>query len=151
MPRPQILPSAQEMMKMVEQGWTHQQIADWVYQQTGEKVTRGSVSVALSRAGYATEKNRYAEEIPWRLTGKDLKAYPIRMLRLLGRRRAGEALSDDDTKRLDSWLSQLKREQAVVAYVVDEVPHIIYVPREAGDPRDIPIRRQPVFLHYPQD
>lgn len=151
MPRPQILPSAQEMMKMVEKGWTHQQIADWVYEQTGEKVTRGSVSVALSRAGYATEKHRYAEEIPWRLTGKDLKAYPIRMLRLLGRRRAGEPLSEDDTKRLDSWLDQLKRENAVVAYVLDEVPHVIYVPREAGDPRDIPIRRQPVFLHYPQD
>lgn len=150
MPRPQILPSTQELIKLVEQGWTHQQIADWVHETTGEPVTRGSVSVALSRAGYADQKHRYVEEIPWRLSGKDLKHYAVRMLRLLGRRRAGDELSADDTKRLDSWLAKLAEEKAVVAYAIDEVPHIIYVPREPGDPKDIPIRRQGVYLHYPE-
>lgn len=151
MPRPQILPNADRLLRLVEQGYTHQQIADLVREETGHTVTRASVSVALSRAGLTEEANRYAEEIPWHLQGKDLKHYAIRMLRLLGRRRAGQELTGEQATRLDNWLAKLHEQDAVVAYCADEVPRIIYVPRERGDSKEIPIRVKPVYLHLPSN
>jgi len=151
MARPQILPNADKLLQMVQAGMTHAEIADAVARDTGYPVTRAAVSVALSRAGLTVEKPRYAEEIPWRLHGKDLKHYAVRMLRLLGKRRAGEELTADENTRLNNWLAKLDEADAVVAYCADSVPRMIYVPREDTDPKDIPIRRKPVFLHYPQD
>ena len=151
MARPQILPNADKLLQMVQAGMTHAEIADAVSNDTGYPVSRAAVSVALSRAGLTEEKRRYAEEIPWRLHGKDLKHYAIRMLRLLGKRRAGEELTPDENVRLTNWMDKLAEADAVVAYCADSVPRIIYVPREDTDPKDIPIRRKPVFLHYPQD
>lgn len=151
MARPQILPNADKLLQMVQAGMTHAEIADAVSKDTGYPVSRAAVSVALSRAGLTEEKRRYAEEIPWRLHGKDLKHYAIRMLRLLGKRRAGEELTPDENVRLTNWMDKLAEADAVVAYCADSVPRIIYVPREDTDPKDIPIRRKPVFLHYPQD
>lgn len=151
MARPQILPNADKLLEMVQAGMTHTEIAQQVARETGYPVSRAAVSVALSRAGLTEEKPRYAEEIPWRLHGKDLKHYGIRMLRLLGKRRAGEELTPDENTRLTNWLDKLDEEDAVVAYCADSVPRIIYVPREDSDPKDIPIRRKPVFLHYPED
>lgn len=151
MARPQILPNADKLLEMVQSGMTHTQIAQQVEKETGYPVSRAAVSVALSRAGLTEEKPRYAEEIPWRLQGKDLKHYAIRMLRLLGKRRAGEELTKDENTRLNNWLEKLDEADAVVAYCADSVPRIIYVPRETTDPADIPIRRKPVFLHYPEN
>lgn len=151
MARPQILPNADKLLQMVQARMTHAEIADAVSKDTGYPVSRAAVSVALSRAGLTEEKRRYAEEIPWRLHGKDLKHYAIRMLRLLGKRRAGEELTPDENVRLTNWMDKLAEADAVVAYCADSVPRIIYVPREDADPKDIPIRRKPVFLHYPQD
>ena len=150
MARQQVLPNADKLLEMVQSGMTHAEIAEWVERDTGHHVTRAAVSVALSRAGLTEEKRRYGQEIPWRLQGKDLKHYAIRMLRLLGKRRAGDPLTEEETSRLDSWLAKLDEEGVVVAYCADQVPRIIYVPREPADPKDVPIRRNPVFL-YPTD
>lgn len=147
MGRPQQLPDAETLHRLVAQGMTHQQIVDWVWETRGERITRSAVSVALSRAGLADQAPRYREEIPWELTGKELKAYPVRMLRLLGRRRAGGELNEEEETRLNNWLAKLKEEHAVVAYCADAEPRIIYVPREPGDPRNIPIRKEPVYLN----
>lgn len=72
--------------------------------------------------------------------------YPARMLRLLGRRQTGKPLTEREDQRLDNWLARLKTEQAVVAYDPTHPNGFGYVPRQPGDPRDIPIRRQTVKL-----
>lgn len=152
MPRPRILPSDQQLEQWVKEGLTHEQIAERVRADTGQWVARSSVSVAIARAGLSEHHDRFDEEIPWRLKGKDLKAYPIRMLRLLGHRRRGHDLTVDENRRLDSWLSTMEAHNAVVAFDPDSDPGIFYIDREEGDALDgIPIRRERVYLTLPKD
>lgn len=147
MARPRILPSDQTLEKWVNQEHlTHQQIADRVLEETGYTVARSSVSVALTRAGLAGTHMRFKDEVPWRLKGADLRAYPVRMLRLLGHRRAGSELSPEENKRLDSWLNMLKENKAVVAHDPDATPAVFYIDGEDW-PDGIPIRRERVFLN----
>lgn len=150
MPRPRILPSDRTLERWVNEGLTHEQIAERVSKETGHYVARSSVSVAIARAGLSATHDRFADEIPWRLKGKDLRAYPIRMLRLLGHRRRGHDLTVDENKRLDSWLAMLDKENAVVAYDPDSTPSVFYVDREPDDEQwspGIPIRRKRVWLN----
>lgn len=131
-----VLPSKDELKKMLDAGYTHAQIAAEVSRQTGRPIRRSTVSSAIHRAGLSGPAKIYTEEIPWQVKEKDLTAYQARMLRLLGRRRAGIRNSEEMDARLDAWLAQLRREHAVVAYV----PEIGFVYVD-GDPDEngIPI------------
>jgi len=122
---------------MLDAGMTHAQIAAEVTRQTGHFVRRSTVSSAIHRAGLSGRNKQYDEEIPWTVKEKHLTAYPCRMLRLLGRRRAGIQNSQEQDDRLDSWLDQLHREHAVVTYVPDTDQGWFYVdgePNEKGIP-----------------
>lgn len=141
-----VTPSKNDLERYLERGLTHQQIAEEWEKETGEKVARSSISVACHRYGLSDARHRYTDTIPWKLRGDDLKAYPVRMLRLLGRRRLGELLTDEEARRLDSWLALLDRENAVVAWDPDSEPAVFYTDREPADPADIPIRPQRVWL-----
>lgn len=117
MPAPRILPDNATLRHLVEDdNLTHQQIADRVFRETGNPVSRSSVSAALSRAGISTPTSRYREEIPWRVKVPHIREYPARMLRLLGRRRSGQELNEQEAARLDSWLAMLEADNAVVGY-----------------------------------
>ena len=148
MARPRILPDTATLIHWVEdEGLTHEQIAERIFETTGQKPARATVSVAIARAGKSEPRKRFKEEIPWRLKGADIKAYPIRMLRLLGHRRAGDDLTDEENKRLDSWLETMERENAVVAWDPDSTPSVFYTDRQEGDHPEIPIRVQRVWLN----
>ena len=143
-----ILPADSELVAMSGRGMTHADIANEVQRRTGMRVTRAAVSVALMRAGEAKETPRHADTIPWTVGVKHSTEYPVRMLRLLGRRRAGLAINKPDAQRLDGWLRDLDRDNMVVGYcpdVPDGEPALVYLPAEAKDhDDDIPIRREPV-------
>ena len=126
---------------MVERGLTHQQIADVVTRETGYKVSRSTVSAALHRAQESAPAKKYPDEIPWRVREEHQTHYAARMLRLLGRRRAKIANSEEADKRLDSWLKQLREAGAVVTYVEDTPEGFHYV---AGvpEPNGVPILRK---------
>lgn len=145
MAAPRLLPPASELARLVEQGLTHQQIAEHVTTTTGQRVSRSTVSVALSRAGLAKDAMRYKEELPWKVKGEHLTQYPARMLRLLGRRRQGIELNEEEDGRLDAWMESLEERELVVAYA-PEVTGFIYVDAdEVGDGvGGIPIRRRVV-------
>ena len=145
MGRPQILPNSDELMALSNEGLTHQEIAERISERTGIPVARSAVSVALHRAGLVEPKERYSEEIPWSLSGGDLKSYPVRMLRLLARQRRGLALGEEESKRLQSWLDRMEEEEVVVAHDPDRNPSIFYVRRRPTDDDEIPIRRERVF------
>jgi hypothetical protein len=131
MPVPRVIPEPQELRRMTSQGWTHQQIADHVFASTGQRVTRGAVSSAVSRAGLSSPARRYSETLPWRVKIEHSKHYAARMLRLLGRRNESVELNATDEARLNGWLDGLKREGLIVAYVpeTDEGFHYIRPPR----------------------
>jgi hypothetical protein len=111
-----ILPPTSTLRALVEKGLTHQQIADAISKDTGYTVSRSAVSAALHRANETTRAKRYVDELPWVVHERHQTHYAARMLRLLGRRRAGITNSEESNKRLDSWLSQLEEAGAVVAY-----------------------------------
>lgn len=145
MAAPRLLPPASELARLVEQGLTHQQIAEHVLTTTGQKVSRSTVSVALSRAGLAKDAMRYKDELPWKVRAEHLTQYPARMLRLLGRRRAGVELNEDEDSRLDAWMESLEEHNLIVAYAPDNNGFIYVEPDEIGDASDgVPIRRRTV-------
>jgi len=140
--RPRKAPDRDTLVKLRQQGMSHQEIADWVWDTTGERISRSTISSALHRAGLTTEAARYSDTIPWRVHVEHLEEYPVRMLRMLGRRRASKDLTDSDNRRLDKWLHLLDENQAVVGYDPDNTEQgFHYVPRRDGEASDgIPIR-----------
>ena len=147
MARPRKLPDMNTLIRWRDEGLTQQQMADRVWMTTGEKVSRGSISAALVRAGKSSDKPRYKDTVPWKVQQQHLTEYPVRMLRLLGRRRAGLPLKPEEDQRLDNWLAVLKREKAVVGYDPDNPEQgFHYIDPKGSDGRDgIPIRRQRIW------
>lgn len=145
MAAPRLLPPANELAKLVQAGLTHQQIADRVSEELGHRVSRSTVSVALSRAGLSREAMRYKEEIPWKVRAEHLTQYPARMLRLLGRRRQDIELTDDEENRLDAWLDALEEREIVVCYAPDNGGFIYVDADEVHDGEGgIPIRKRTI-------
>lgn len=147
MARPRKVPDVGQLISWRDIGLTHQQMADRILDEYGVQVSRSSISAALSRAGKSEDKARYTDTIPWRVRTIHLKEYPARMLRLLGRRRAGGELSENETQRLDSWLKMLADGNAVVGYDPDnDAQGFHYIDPSGDDGKDgIPIHRQRVF------
>ena len=145
MPVPRLIPDSTELRRLVRQGKTHAEIADLVYERTGQRVTRGAVSSAISRAGLSSPANRYKDQLPWRVRIEHSKHYAARMLRLLGRREGGEELNEQDVARLDAWLDRLRAEGVIVAYAPDTEEGFFYVkPPKGYRRRGAPILRQEV-------
>ena len=139
-----ILPPDQELIKMVDAGLTHQAIADRVSSEVGQPVSRSAVSAALHRAGASKNNHRYKDVIPWTVKTEHAGAYHVRMLRLVGRRRQQLPLNEDESQRLNRWLKELDRLNAVVAYAPHTAMGFHYVERDEADdyPDGMPIRRR---------
>ena len=145
MPAPRVLPDTTVLLRFVDQGLTHQEIAARLSQTLGVNVSRSSVSAALSRAGVSKGTMRYKDELPWRVKGEHLTQYQARMLRLLGRRRAEVELTDEEDTRLDSWMESLEENKWVVGYAPDNGGFIYIDADEVNDGSDgSPIRRRTI-------
>lgn len=137
---PRVLPPIDQLLRWVEAGYTHDEITGLILEQTGQQVSRSSISVALHRAGKTATLPRFDEELPWTVRSIHAAQYPARMLRALGRRRRGMDLAVDESRKLDNWLTKVSDHGIVVAY--DDEHGFFYVPAKGGDGADgIPIRR----------
>jgi len=143
-PAPRLIPDRTELRRLVGAGKTHQQIADIVFERTGQRVTRGAVSAAISRANLSSHASRYKDHLPWRVRVEHSKHYAARMLRLLGRRDGGEQLNEDDELRLDSWLAKIQQKKVVVAYAPDTEEGFFYVPKPRGHRQKVPILHEEI-------
>lgn len=133
-----VLPPASELKRLRDRGMSLRNIADHVYDTTGEKVTPAAISAALSRAGYAMDPPRYENLIPWRVQMRHQKHFMVRMLRLEGRRRKGLPLKPEDERRLDDFIEELNDNQAVVHYNPNYGTDGFYaVPRREGIDTDL--------------
>jgi hypothetical protein len=122
---------------------THAQIAEAIGREVGYPVSRSTISAALHRAGETSAAKRYPEEIPWKVHEQHQTHYAPRMLRLLGRRRAGIRNTPEMDARLDAWLKQLADSEAVVIYVPETEQGFFYILGEP-DIEGVPVRRAPL-------
>lgn len=140
MPAPKVLPPDSELILLAEQGLTHAQIAQHISLTSGTRISRSAVSVALKRAGYAKPTARYSEALPWKVASEHANAYPARMLRLLAKGRRGARLTEEEAKRLNSWLDELDESGAIVAYSPDAGFLYVLADEEGDRPDGYPIR-----------
>lgn len=122
---------------MRDAGMSLREIADRVYDMTGEMVTKSGISAALVRAGAGKDLVRYEDLIPWRVQMQHQKQYHLRMLRLEGRRRAGHELEEGQGRRLEGWLKELRQQSGVVHYNPLMEPGFHIVTRRDGIDTDL--------------
>ena len=136
------LPSDRQLKELVQEGFTFREISDWVAVRIGAVPNSATLGVALSRAVLReTTGPRYRECVPWRYEDAHRWAYPVRMLRLLGRRRSGLPLAPELDATLETWLGAVAESHAVVGYCrsADGFLYIDEGWREGPNP-DIPVR-----------
>lgn len=129
-----------EILALLHQGKSHQEIADILSERHHVDYKRSSVSARIARAGKSKPLKQYDEEMPWQVRLEHHTAYPARMLRLMGRRRSGKKNTPANDKRLDGWLARMKRDGTVVVYLPDSPDGFHFIPGEWDAP-DLPIKR----------
>lgn len=148
MARRRVVPDKNTFERWLEEGLTHEQMADRVFADTGERVTRSAISQAIQRYGLAKEGKRYPTTIPWKVKVPHSRAYQLRMLRLLGRRLEGDDLNEVESKMLDRWLEQMTAKGLIVAYDPNDDLGLVYIDKKFKDHRQpIPIRRKTINLN----
>ena len=149
---PRLVPDKVTIERWIDEGLTHQQMADRLLAETGNKVTRMAISAAIQRYGLAGEGNRYEDTVPWRIQPSHATAQPLRMLRFMGRRRQGNSLNDAESKQLDAWMKRLTEMDVIVAYDPDDDLGFHYIDARFRDHDDatLPIRRTPIHIN-PQE
>lgn len=151
MGRPRVMPTDDQLQRMVDDGMNVPDITDALNNQrraqaeaAGEDfqpISRSTVASAMRRAGIKNgrTRNRYDVEIPWTVPTRHSMAYPAMMLRLMGRRRVGAPMTTHEAELLDAWLAERRLTQTVVAFNANY--GFRYVRAHDGDaPNGVPIR-----------
>lgn len=146
---PTLVPPKNVLKKWHEAGLTAQEMADLTLLQFGNKVSRSGIAQALSRHGLTKDRRRYVETVPWKVNKLHATARPLRMLRLLGRRRQGIEMSEEDRVSLDNWLEMIRLQKVIVAYDPDDVRGFHYVDEKFRDHKDktLPIRKKTITIN----
>lgn len=145
MARPAVTPDKNTLERYLEEGLTHQQIADIVNRQHGSRIGRTAIAAAVMKYGLGTPRPRYEDELPWKVKDEHGNAYQAVMLRLLGRKRHKRKMSAKEEDALDSWLEGLKKNSCIVGYDPDSGPGFFYINKRYKDHnRHIPIRVKPL-------
>lgn len=133
MAAPRLLPPISTLVAWRDEGLTHADMVQRIYERDGVVVARSTVSAALSRSG-KTNPVRY-ESIPdsWRpISLKHQGAYDLMMLRTLGRVAEGKPLPRETRDRLEAWKKNLRDDDCVVAYIRESEYGFYRVKRRPG-------------------
>ncbi|MFB7185234.1 hypothetical protein ACFCZT_07920 [Streptomyces sp. NPDC056230] len=117
MPAARILPTSDVLRKHREAGWSYQRIADHY------GVSKGAVYLQLRDAGLAKARPSYKHLIPWTVRQEHAHAFPVLMLRTLGKRDAGGDVPEVKLGMLNRWLDEIKAADVVVCYKRDMPPN----------------------------
>jgi hypothetical protein len=122
-----------EVIRWFEEGRTYQ----WMIDEYKRKYQIDTVASMWGnfrrRRGLDPRIVRDTELIPWDIKAEHRWKYPLAMLRLEARVRAGAKLTKDEQARLASWREMLAEEKAVVHYDPETEDGFFYVPRQEGD------------------
>lgn len=131
----------------MKRGLTQQQIAEQWEKDTGVRVSRSTIAMAIARyeLSSARPRPRYEETLPWHVLDEHKHHTDARMLRLEGRRRSGNKLSDKERRWLTQWRQLLDERDAVIVYDPETPQGFWWVQRRESD--DDIVRRSLV----PQD
>ena len=145
---PKFTPDKSTLSRWRDEGLTHQQMADRVFEETGHKVSRAAITLCMMNYGLSKPRPRYKDTLPWRVSLSHIMSYPARQLRALGRRLAGGELNPYESNLLDQWLANLEEDGLIVAYDPDDVTGFHYVDKKFKDHDDprIPIRKKTIKL-----
>ena len=146
MAAPRKVPDKTTLARWKRQGLSQQEMADKVFEETGEHISRATIAGAMVRYGLSEEKPRYNDVLPWRVRMEHISAYPARMLRLLGKRNNGVELNPQEERKLNSWIRKMQAENAVVAYDPDSAQGFFYVERDEHDDPDGFVRKERVYV-----
>lgn len=137
MAAPQKVPNKTELRRYLSKGMTQQQIVDAWEKDSGVRVSRSAIAMAIERNSLSSAHQRpeYTDLLPWRVAAEHRWHYDARMLRLEGRRRAGRKLTEREGTFLDRWKNELLEASAVIHYERDTEDGFFWVPRlpEHGD------------------
>lgn len=142
----QVVPGKGELKRYLNAGLTQAQIVEAWKEDSGNKVSRSAIAMAIARYGLKSAHQRpdYKELLPWTVAEEHRWHIDARMLRLEGRRREkGEtSISAPEMRWLSNWKSELARKEAVVYYDRDTEEGFFWVPRsDAGadtvDPNEV--------------
>jgi hypothetical protein len=139
-----VAPTKDQLERYLDRGLTQQQIADAWYEDSGERVSRTTIAMAIKRYELKSSRTRprYEDVLPWRVRVQHRQAYDAQMLRLEGRRRHGHPMNPRQKAELTNWLRRLKEADAVVAYSPDTEEGFFWVVRTPAD--DDIIRRETI-------
>lgn len=138
----QIAPGKTELRRYLDKRLTQAQIAEQWEKDTGIKVSRTTIAMAIARYGLQSTKPRprYEDTLPWHVLDEHKNHNDARMLRLEGRRRHGNALTGNELRWLTQWRELLEEREAVIVYDPDTVQGFWWVSRT---PEDDDIIRRP--------
>lgn len=107
-----------EVKRWFDQGKTYKEMVELYATKYHIEVKPSTFGNFRRRHGLQRRITRDDNLIPWMVKPEHRYDWPVMMLRLEGRRRAGlKPLSDVETHKLDTWLANLKSMDAVVHYV----------------------------------
>lgn len=138
MPRTKIV-NEQEVVRWFEEGKTYQWMVDEYRRKYHIETTLSMWGNFRRSRGLHRRIVRNDDLIPWAVDRRHRWSYPLQMLRVEARRRAGRKLREADRTRLASFVDYLNREGLVIHYDPSTEDGFVYVPRQRGD-QDI-IRR----------
>lgn len=131
------VPDSDQLRAYLDRGLTHAEIAEAWLKDSGTRVSRSTVSMAVARFGLKDHSPRahmrHSDLIPWKLEAEHVYRPEARLLRLEGRRRAGHALREDELRWVENWKQELSEAGAVIHYDPDTEDGFFWVDRT--DPR----------------
>lgn len=136
------LPPAGRLRELVQEGLGFQDIQDRLAKEDDLRPNPVALGVAMSRAVLReTTGTRFRACVPWAIQPEHRGEEPVRMLRLLGRRRSGLPLEPTMNARLEAWLHRVQESQTVVGYCPDQDHGFVYLPEAWRGPDDeLPVR-----------
>ena len=131
----QIVPDPTQMRRYLEQGLSQAGIVDKYEEDTGIRVSRSAIAMAIGRYGLKSSRPRprYTDTVPWHVLPEHRNHNDARMLRLEGRRREGLPLSEKELRWLEQFIDLLRERNAVIDYNPKTKKGFWWVPREEGD------------------
>lgn len=123
------------MRRYLAQGLSQQKIANQWEQDSGNKVSRAAIGLAIARYGLSSahERPRHEDLIPWSVRTEHNSHKDLRCLRLEARRRKGLPISERERQWLTGWLAALQDADAVVAYEPNTEQGFWWVARRPED------------------
>ena len=136
---PRLTPSKEQLKQYLAQGLTQKQIAEKWEEDSGQRVTRNAITMAMAREGLTPNNPvpRYTDLLPWKVKMEHLRHYHARMLRAESRIRRLKTekakKADPDYRRLQSWKQDLADSNAVVMYDPETPDGFYWTYRQDGD------------------